>query len=135
MPALPWVRRQDVSPDREYTAMASRLPLRAYRSIPRFLRDTLRIRRQLATTSGLVGYTLRADLMRKTFWTFSVWTDEASLRAFAAADPHREITRGLRARMGQSRFEFFSVRGADLPPKWGDIEMRVHGAGTKVEES
>jgi hypothetical protein len=64
MPALPWVQRQDVSPDHEYTAMASRLPLRAYRSIPRFLRDTVRIRRQLATISGLVGYTLRADLMR-----------------------------------------------------------------------
>jgi heme-degrading monooxygenase HmoA len=115
MPALPWAQRQAVDPGRQYMAMASRLPLRRHRSIPGFLRDTLAIRRQLARTGGLIGYALDAQLARKTFWTFSVWQDQASLDAFAAADPHRAIIRRLRPLMGQTRFEFFHVSGSDLP--------------------
>jgi hypothetical protein len=118
MPALPWLERQPIDPKREYVAMASRLPLKSYRSIPGFLRDTLQIRRQLAETPGLVGYALNAGLVRKTFWTFSVWEDQASLDRFAAGDPHRRIIAALRPRMGQTRFEFFPVSGSDLPMTW-----------------
>ncbi len=91
MPALPWVTQQEIDPERQYTAMASRLPLKSYASIPGFMRDTLRIRRQLAQSPGLVGYTLNAQLLAKTFWTFSVWEGEEALRAFAGKDPHRSI--------------------------------------------
>ena len=45
--------------------MASRLPLKSYRSIPGFMRDTIRIRRQLGQAAGLVGYTLNAGLWLK----------------------------------------------------------------------
>ena len=61
--------------------MASRLPLKAHRFIPGFLLDTLRIRRQLSHTDGLMGYALNAQLRSKTFWTFSVWANrDASTR-------------------------------------------------------
>ena len=82
MPALPWTTRGDIEPDRTYVAMASRLPLQRYRSTLRFLRYTLAIRRQLAAANGLVGYSLYAQLTRKTFWTFSGWADGDSLDAF-----------------------------------------------------
>jgi len=118
VPALPWLEHQPIDPERQYVAMVSRLPLKSYRFIPGFLRDTLRIRRQLAQTQGLVGYTLNAGLARKTFWTFSVWEDQASLDRFAASDPHRRIIGRLRPRMGQTRFEFFPVSGSDLPLTW-----------------
>jgi hypothetical protein len=118
VPALPWVQRQETEPERVYLAMASRLPLAHFRSIPGFLRDTMRIRRQLARSDGLVGYGLNAQLARKTFWTFSVWTDRASLDAFAAAEPHRGTMRRLRPRMGESRFHFLEVAGAALPSTW-----------------
>ena len=125
MPALTWTQRQAVDPGRHYLAMASRLPLRRRRSIPGFLRDTLAIRRQLARADGLVGYALDAELTRKTFWTFSVWQDQASLDAFAAADPHRAIIRRLRPLMGQTRFEFFQVPGSDLPLTWDQMKGPV----------
>jgi hypothetical protein len=118
MPALPWVQRQTIEPDREYVAMASRLPLKAYRSIPGFLADTLRIRRQLARTDGLVGYALNAQLGRKTFWTFSVWADRGSLEAFAGAEPHRRVIQRLRPRMNETRFEFLTLTGGQLPMTW-----------------
>ena len=125
MPALPWVSRQAIDPDRDYMAMASRLPLRRYRSIPGFLRDTLAIRRQLAGTSGLVGYSLNAELSRKRFWTFSVWTDRESLNSFAASDPHRRIIRRLAPLMGQTRFEFFEISGSQLPMTWDQMSAPV----------
>ena len=125
MPALPWVQRQPVEPDRRYVVMASRLPLRSYRSIPGFLADTLRVRRQLARADGLVGYALNAQLTAKTFWTYSVWVDRQSLEAFAAADPHRRITQRLRARMDETRFDFLTTRGADVAADWDQRRARV----------
>jgi len=125
MPALPWAQRQAVDPGRQYVTMASRLPLKRRRSIPGFLRDTLAIRRQLARADGLVGYALDAEVARKTFWTFSVWQDRASLDAFAAADPHQAIIRRLRPLMGQTRFEFLQVPGSDLPLTWDQMKAPV----------
>lgn len=129
MPALPWRMFQSVDSDRQYVAMASYLPLQAHRSIPGFLLDTMRIRGQLAYTPGLVGYALNAELNRKTFWTVSVWVDEASLSEFAAADPHRRLTRRLQPKMARSRFEFFTIRGRELPLAWDEVRRRL-AAGT-----
>src|SRR5262249_55854926 len=122
MPALPWTQRQEVDPTREYVAMARRLPLKRRRSIPGFLRDALAIRRQLARADGLVGYALDAELAHKTFWTFSVWEDQASLDAFASSEPHRAITRRLRPLMGQTRFELLPVPGAQRARERGQEE-------------
>ena len=130
MPALPWAQRRAVEPGRTYVAMASRLPLRRRRSIPGFLRDTLAIRRQLARADGLVGYALDAELARKTFWTFSVWEDQASLDAFASSDPHRAIIGRLRPLMGPTRFEFFQIPGSDLPLTWDQMKAPVRGTQT-----
>jgi len=130
MPALPWTPRRAVEPGRTYVAMASRLPLKRRRSIPSFLRDALAIRRQLARADGMVGYALDAELARKTFWTFSVWEDQASLDAFASSDPHRAIIRRLRPLMGPTRFEFFQIPGSDLPLTWDQMKMPVRGTQT-----
>jgi hypothetical protein len=125
MPALPWVERQPIDPNASYFAMASRLPLRAYRFVPGFLRRTIAIRRQLALAPGLVGYGLDAQLIKRTFWTFSVWADRASLDAFAGSDPHRRMARELRSRMGESSFDFFQVEGGELPLSRRQIAARV----------
>jgi hypothetical protein len=125
MPALPWVELQAIAPDHEYVAMGSRLPLKSYLSVPGFLRATMHIRQQLATTPGLVGYALNAQLLRMTFWTFSVWSDQASLDAFAAANPHHAIVERIRPRMEPTHFEFFAIRGADVPLPWDRVMTRV----------
>ena len=106
--------------------MASRLPLLRHRSVPRFLRDTLAIRRQLAHAKGLVGFALDAQLGKKTFWTFSVWETREDLDVFARSDPHRRIINRLRPHMGESRFEFFSVSGEQLPMTWERMKSPLH---------
>jgi hypothetical protein len=125
MPALPWTQRQAADPGRTYVAMASRLPLQHHRSVPGFLRDALVIRRQLARAPGLIGYALDAEVARKTFWTFSVWEDQASLEAFASSGPHQAITRRLKPLTGQTRFEFFQIPGSDLPMTWDQMKAPI----------
>jgi hypothetical protein len=109
--------------------MASRLPLKRRRSIPSFMRDAMAIRRQLGQAPGLVGYALDAQLGAKTFWTFSVWEDRASLDAFARSDPHRRIIQRLRPVMRETRFEFFPLNGSQLPMTWDQMKAPVEARG------
>ena len=115
MPARPRTQRQPVDPGRTYLAMASRLPSARRRSIPGFLRDAMAIRRQLACAHGMVGYALDAELARKTFWTFSVWEDQASLDAFAGSRPAPGDHPPARPLMGPTRFEFFQTQVRTCP--------------------
>jgi hypothetical protein len=82
---LPWTSIAAPEADRIDVGFATKLPLTARRHIPGFLRDTRRIRRQLAASPGLVGHALLGELGATTFWTVSVWDDEASRRTFAVA--------------------------------------------------
>jgi heme-degrading monooxygenase HmoA len=100
--------------------MCTRLPLHRYRSIPGFLLETQRVRRQLKTTEGLVGYSLKTDLPRRRFFTMSAWADEASLHRFTATEPHRSVMRRLRDRMGETGFKQLSAPGTVVPPTWHD---------------
>ncbi len=58
--------------------------------IPRFMGYTRSIQRQLSGARGLVGYSLRGELLRPRFWTLSVWEDEDTLMEFARRAPHGE---------------------------------------------
>jgi hypothetical protein len=55
-----WVERRGGPAAGTGIAFASRLPLRRYRDIPGFLRDTRTVRAQLREAPGLAGYSLRA---------------------------------------------------------------------------
>jgi hypothetical protein len=126
MPALPWTARTTPDPDRTYTVMASRLPLRGYRYVPRFLAQAMTIRRQLAQADGLIGYALDARLPHKEFLTVSVWESKDALERFARADPHAGIIRTKPQRMGGSRFVFWTCRGGDVPVRWDEVASRLH---------
>ena len=125
MPAIPWRSFTNVEPEREYLVMASRLPLRSYRQIPLFLRLTLAVRRQLAASEGLVGYSLLAQIPHKTFWTLSAWEDEEHLDSFARSMPHTEVIRQLRPHMAPTMFTTWTVPGSALPLSWTDARARL----------
>ena len=127
MPPLPWRTKLPAIPDQEYLVMASRLPLRAHRTIPRFLGLTVSVARQLEGTSGLVGYSLLAQPMHKTFWTLSAWTDSDALDAFVRTMPHLAVMRRLRTHMGPTRFTTWMVPGSALPIAWDDAVERLMG--------
>jgi quinol monooxygenase YgiN len=83
------------------------------------------LRRQLRSAAGLVGYSLDAQIARRTFWTFSVWTDQASLDAFASTEPHRHLIARLRPLMGPTRFSTTRVTGANIATTWPERKAPV----------
>ncbi len=125
MPALPWTARTTPDPDTTYVVMGTYLPLRGYRFVPRFLRQTMQIRRQLGAAEGLVGYALDAHLLGKEFLTVSAWESSEALERFARAEPHASITRTTPKRMGPSKFRTWSAPGRDLPVGWDAVRAHL----------
>ncbi len=125
MPALPWTTAKTTDPDHECVIMASRLPLARYRQIPTFLAATMKIRRQLASAEGLIGYSLDAKLLRKTFWTLSAWESREALDAFSSADPHQARVGRIRPHMRPTTFAFWTAKASDLPVRWADARRRI----------
>jgi quinol monooxygenase YgiN len=121
---LPWRAAVQASPEQEYLVLLSFLPLKQSRGLPRFVLYTWRVLQQLKSTRGLIGYTLRAQLLAKSFWTLSAWESEAAMRAFVQAPPHREIMAALAPYMGQTSFKRWTVKGAELPLLWDDALRR-----------
>ena len=118
MPASPWISVNPVDRQREYLALLTSLPLRRYRSIPRFMLYSFRVMRQLKRTPGLLGYSLLAELSRKQFWTLSVWEDDHALSEFVPRMPHGEVMLKLDGKMGHTGFWRWKVKGSELPLDW-----------------
>ena len=56
---------------------------------------TLQIRRQLADSGGLIGYSMDANVASREFWTLSVWEDEESLMRFVGRNHHGRVMADL----------------------------------------
>ena len=118
MPAAPWTTINPPDPQREYFVLLTFLPLRHYRSIPRFMFYVMRIMGQLKRTPGLIGYSLLAELGRKRFWTLSVWENEPAMRTFVPRVPHGEVMQKLEGKMGHTAFWHWRAKGNELPLAW-----------------
>jgi hypothetical protein len=128
MPDLPWTSRSQLEPGPEYLVMASHLPLRRVSSTVRFFRAVSAVRKQLAHTDGLVGYTLRARPLARDYWTLSVWKDQAALRQFMGTSPHVEIMTSLKPHMGPTKFIYWSITAADGRPGFTEALERLAAA-------
>jgi hypothetical protein len=122
---LPWTTRADMKPGLEYLVMASHLPLNRVTSTVRFFRGVSAIRKQLAVTDGLIGYTLRAKPLAREYWTLSVWQDETALGAFMRTPPHAGLMTSLRPLLGPTKFTTWKISAADGHPSLTDALQRL----------
>jgi len=76
------------------------------------------IQEQLEDTRGLVGYSMRAQLLGKKAWMLSVWEDEAALQEFVGESPHVDTMRRPIIQPGKARFVRFKLDGSKVPPSW-----------------
>jgi hypothetical protein len=127
MPALPWVKGQHTG-DGELHVFTSRLPLKRYRDVPRFLMWTLRIRKQLAAQPGCAGYALDAKLLTKTFWTLSAWSDADAMNEFVRSGFHATMLADMAGRLGTPVFVSSATQQSDLPLDWASARTRVQNA-------
>lgn len=105
--------------------MASYFRLRRYRDIPRFLGDSLRIRRQIRSARGAFGVGLQAHPFRREFLTLSAWSDRGAVRDLVRAEPHASAMQRHRAAMSESSFVFYDTCGTDFPPSWTEARSRL----------
>jgi quinol monooxygenase YgiN len=120
----PWQSYSRAAPERDYVVLLSFLPLNSAWQLPRLVLSMTRVRRQLRTSPGLIGYSLAAQLGAKQFWTLSVWEDEAALRTFVAAPPHLPVMTTMSPYLGKTRFVRWNVKGTELPLQWDDALKR-----------
>lgn len=126
MPALPWTTVNS-PPDlaSACTIFAAQLPLRHYRRMPHLIWLTVRIRRRLAHTPGLLGYALDLEIRHKTLWTSSAWTRRAALAAFNQAAPHQSAKRALRSAILPPTFAVWTCSVDQLPVSWPETRARL----------
>jgi hypothetical protein len=131
MPAMdsPWIKFAAPDTNREYFALLSYLPLNKYRAIPAFLRFLFQIQKQLCSTPGIIGYSLRAKPFSRNFWTLSAWTDEKSLMDFVVKIPHGNAMKAMIPHMGSTNFTKWKVPGSALPLNWEEAMRRSQKGG------
>jgi Domain of unknown function (DUF3291) len=135
MPTKPWVTFHRPNSDREYLVLLTELPLKRFRDLGAFLLYTWRIQGQLRQTPGVFGYSLRARILTRQFWTLSVWEGDAALRQFVVANPHAQVMTALREKMDQTHFVRWSMRGSEFPPRWPEaVARRVTGRGDRSQK-
>jgi len=127
MVPLPWKSVSAPVAGKDYVALVSFLPLKKHSMIPKFFLLTLETQHQLAKSRGLIGYSIYAELLRKRFWTLSVWEDDQALADFVQATPHGRIMEQLAPHMGRTRFEQWRARAEDMPLDWRSARERVLG--------
>ena len=91
IPDLPW--RASRLGDGPGVVYVTHLHLRRLRDVPAFFRTSMAIRRQTTRSPGARSLVLRAQPLARRFTTVSWWDDEAAVRAFVRADPHRSAMR------------------------------------------
>jgi hypothetical protein len=57
---------------------------------------------QLRVTEELIGCPMRAQPLRRRYWTLPVWQDERALGAFVAALLHAHVRSSMAGRMGST---------------------------------
>jgi hypothetical protein len=119
-----WKVLAPVDAGREYVALLSYLPLRSYLKVPLFFRFTYDIYRQLLASSGAVGFSLRAKVLSRQFWTLSVWESDRALMEFVTNVPHEKIMKALVPHMGATGFTRWKIPGSGIPPRWDDAMRR-----------
>jgi hypothetical protein len=135
MPTLPWTPARSAGPGADALVLGSKLELRHYRDVARFLLAAMKIRKQVHHSGGALGVSLIAQPARKTFWTLSAWSDQDSLDAFVGALPHRDVMRRFHGRLRETGFVTWAVARADLPQPhsnakemWRDARARLVAA-------
>ncbi len=121
----PWKSFHQLDRDRDYLVLASSIPAREYSATAKLFRGSRTVRRQLASTDGVVGFSLLARPLRKQYATLSVWVGEDALDRFAAESPHRELMADLAPLMDDTVFVRWTIRGVDGRPTWSEALRRL----------
>ncbi|MGP4046781.1 DUF3291 domain-containing protein [Streptomyces sp. 2A115] len=125
MPTAPWTVPNTPPRHAEVHVFASRFETRTLWGALKFFVKTPSVWRQVNEAPGAYGATMRAALLRRTFWTLSAWESPAALKAFARSGTHAPTARGLAPLMRDAKFATWTVTAEDLPLDWSEALRRL----------
>jgi quinol monooxygenase YgiN len=107
----------------------TRLRVRSWRYLPAFLIQSFRALRQAKRAEGnLAASVFRdADLA---FWTRTVWTGEAAMRAFMRSGAHQQVMPLLAKRCNEAALVHWVQEGSE-PPSWQEAHRRLQQQGRR----
>jgi hypothetical protein len=132
MATLPWTPARSLAAGADALVLGSRLELRHYRDIPRFMWAAMKVRKQMHQSNGALGVSLIAQPARKAFWTLSAWADQASLDAFVGSRPHLDVMGRFRERLTNPQFTTWTVAGTEMPKPGSSAKNLWREAKTRL---
>ncbi|MPZ15820.1 MAG: DUF3291 domain-containing protein [Chloroflexi bacterium] len=107
-----------------FFASATYIPVRSWSAVVPFMRLARRVEEQARRSDGIVGYSLRADVLKRRFWTLSLWSSKASARAFVGEEPHATAVVRFRDWAGSgAAFAEWDAPGPEL--EWHEADKRL----------
>jgi hypothetical protein len=105
----------------------TRLHIRSYRFLVPFAWQAWRSFRQAKWAAGSFGVKLR-KAEGLAFWTLTAWRDEAAMRAYRSARPHRDAMPKLLEWCDEAAVAHWHQESAELPG-WDVAERRLADSG------
>jgi hypothetical protein len=105
----------------------TRLRIRSWRYLPAFYIQAYRTGRQAATAEGALVVRLLRN-KDKTFWTGTVWSSEAAMKAFVLAPPHGPVMRKLLDWCDEASMVHWTQDGDEFP-SWQEAHRRLKAEG------
>ena len=80
----------------------------------------------LDAESGLVGYSLRGEILGRDNWTLTVWTSEEAMMDFVLSDVHLAAMAEADLIVEDASFTHWEEPDAvAIPPEWDEVERRL----------
>lgn len=110
----------------------TRLRVRQWRFLPSFLFHALRTRRQVKRSAGFLAGAFARELPL-VFWTFTVWTDERTMRAFRNTAAHMKAMPRLLRWCNEASYVHWQQDDAVTPTAAiAFVQLRDTGKTSKV---
>jgi hypothetical protein len=105
----------------------TRLRVRSWRYLPQFTWQSLRSMRQAQRSTGFLGGKILRDA-NNTFWTMTLWNDEAAMSAFRIAGAHGKVMPNLLNWCDEATVAHWNQDGLE-PPSWPQAYQRIVNQG------
>ncbi|WAZ23473.1 DUF3291 domain-containing protein [Streptomyces cinnabarinus] len=125
MPTLPWTVPNTPPTGAEVHVFASRFETRSRWGALKFFLRTPGVWRQVSRAPGAYGAALKAQPLKRTFWTLSAWESPQALKTFARSGTHAPTSRGLAPLMRDAKFATWTAKSDELPLDWAEAARRL----------
>jgi hypothetical protein len=107
----------------------TRLRVRSWRYLPAFLVQSYRTAGQAKSADGSLAVAVLRDA-DLTFWTRTMWSEEAAMRSFMRSGAHRRVMPHLSQWCDEAALAHW-VQDAVEPPSWQEAHRRLQQDGRR----